>query len=606
MSQKERMDSKTYDDILFRVEQPAQYIGREWNAVVKDHASVDLTFALAFPDTYTIGMSHLGIAILYDILNRQPHIAAERAFLPLPDMQAELRRHGLPLASIETRTPLAAFDAVGFSLQYEMCLTNVLVMLDLAGIPIRSAQRDDRCPIIVAGGTGALAPETMAPFIDVFAVGDGEEMVLTLAEALRSTRGMPRHRRLPALAEASPHFYVPSLYREECDANGRLLGLKSLKLAARQTIERALVSDLEHAAYPERPIVPFVETVHDRITLEIMRGCTQGCRFCQAGMTRRPVRARSVERLRQIACDAYAATGHNEVSLASLSTSDYPELRALLGAMAETFDPKHVNIALSSLRVSDQLSDIPSMIRGVRKAGLTIAPEAARDELRRRINKNITTDDLLRGAREAYQQGWRAVKLYFMIGLPGETEEDVDAIVDLAHEVSAQRGGRGGEVNVTVSSFVPKPHTPFQWEPMDEPDALRAKQARICSLARGRRVRFKLHDVQCSHIEGVISRGDRCVAESLERAWRLGAQLDAWDEHFRYPLWLQAFKETGVQPAFYANRRRAEDEWLPWDHIFAGVTKQFLLDEKHRGERGEPTLDCRTDVCKRCGACVKP
>jgi len=594
-----------YDDFLLRVQQPAQYTGGEWNVVTKDHAAVDLTFALAFPDTYAIGMSHLGLAILYDVLNRQPHIAAERAFMPLPDMQAAMAARSLPLASLETRTPLAAFDAVGFSLQYEMGYTNVLAMLALAGIPLRAAERGDGCPLIVAGGPGAMAPEPLAPFIDLFAVGDGEEMALALAEAIRATRGRPRAERLAAIARSAPHFYAPALYREERDARGAFLGLRPLAPGVPATVRRAVVDDLDAAPYPERPLVPLVETVHDRITLEIMRGCTQGCRFCQAGMTRRPARARSVERLRQIACAAYDATGHSEISLASLSSSDHPELRALLAALAAAFEPKGVNLALSSLRVDDQLSDLPALVRGVRKAGLTIAPEAARDELRRRINKNITTDDLLHGARQAYQQGWRAIKLYFMIGLPGETDDDVDAIADLAHEVSAQRGGRGGDVNVSVSSFVPKPHTPFQWEPMDEPEVLHAKQARLRSRARGRRVRFKFHNVERSQIEGVLSRGDRRVAEALYRAWQLGAQLDAWDEHFRHPLWLQAFEDTGVRPADYAGRRWAEDEALPWDHIDAGVTKRFLLAEKRRAERGETTPDCRLSVCPNCGACVR-
>ena len=597
------MNDEAYNEILRRVEQPGQYVGGEWNAVVKDRGTVALTFALAFPDTYTIGMSHSGLPILYDILNRREDVAAERVFMPRVDMQQELREHGVPLLSLETRTPLGEFDLVGFSLQYEMCYTNVLAMLDLAGIPVRSSERDDGMPLVVAGGVGAMAPEPLAPFIDVFVVGDGEEAVLTLADAALETRGMPRAERLRALADASAHFYVPALYGERRDDGGRLVGLEPVADGIRRVTERALVEDLEAAPWPAAPIVPFVETVHDRITLEIMRGCTQGCRFCQAGMTRRPVRHRSVETLRRLAEASYKATGHNEVSLVSLSTSDYPHLRQLLDAMGEAFDSRLVNMALPSLRADDQLAGIPEAIGRIRKSGLTVAPEAAREDLRRRINKNVTTDDLLRGVREAYRQGWRSVKLYFMIGLPGETDEDVDGIVDLAYEVSAQKGGGGGQVNVAVSSFVPKPHTPFQWEPMAEPDELRAKHARILGRSRRRQVRFKFHGVELSHIEGVVSRGDRRVAEALGRAWRLGAQLDAWDEHFRYDLWLQAFDELGIAPADYAHRRRAEDEWLPWDHIDAGVTKAFLLEEKHRAERGDTTQDCRLGVCTRCGAC---
>ena len=594
-----------FEQLLDRVEQPGQYIGGEWNAIAKDHAAVDLTFALAFPDTYPIGMSHTGLAILYDILNRRTDVAAERAFMPLPDMQRELRAAGLPLASIETHTPLRDFDVVGFSLQYEMGYTNILAMLDLAGIPLKAADRGDAAPLVVAGGPGAMAPEPVAPFFDLIVPGDGEEAILAIADAALATRGLPRAERLRALAAASPHFYVPALYRERRDADGRLLALDPTADGVPRRIRRAFVGDLDQAAYPTRPVVPFVETVHDRVTLEIMRGCTQGCRFCQAGMIRRPVRPRSVEQLRDIAWQSYRATGHSEVSLASLSTSDYPDLGRLIRTLSETFDPHRVSLALSSLRVGDQLEGLPAAIKSVRKSGLTIAPEAGRDELRRRINKNISNDDLLRGVRRAYEQGWRAVKLYFMIGLPGETEADVDAILDLAAQVSAQRGGRrGGEVNVAVSSFVPKPHTPFQWEPMDPPDVLLEKQQRLRARNRSRAVHLKFHSVPRSHMEGVLSRGDRRVAEVLERAWRLGAELDAWDEHFRYDAWLRAFDEAGVRPGDYAHRRWAEDEWLPWDHIDAGVTKEFLLEEKHRAERGETTLDCRLGVCTRCGACV--
>ncbi|NQT52089.1 TIGR03960 family B12-binding radical SAM protein [bacterium] len=593
-----------YEDILDRVQQPGQYIGGEWNAVVKDHAAVDLTAVLAFPDTYPIGMSHAGAAILYHVLNQRPDVAAERVYMPLPDMQAELRAHGIPLLSLETHRPVREFDVVGFSLQYEMCTTNILAMLDLAGIPLRAADRGDDVPLIVAGGPGAVAPEPVAPFFDLIIPGDGEEVILALADAARDTRGLPRAERLRALAQASPHFYVPSLYEERRDASGRLLGLDPTDGGVPRRITRAFVADLDAAAYPTRPIVPFIETVHDRITLEVMRGCTQGCRFCQAGMIRRPVRPRSVEKMHDIACQSYQATGHNEISLASLSTSDYPDLERLIRTLGETFDARHVSLALSSLRVSDQLEKLPAAFKNIRKSGLTIAPEAASESLRRRINKNISNDDLLRGVRQAYEQGWRAVKLYFMIGLPGETDDDVDAIVALAHEVSAQRGGRGGNVNVAVSSFVPKPHTPFQWEPMDTPEVLLDKQRRIRSLNNRRNVRFRFHNVPRSHIEGVVSRGDRRVADAIEHAWRLGAQLDAWDEHFQYDVWLQALDATDVQPAHYAHRRREEDEWLPWDHIDAGVTRDFLLREKHRGESGEVTLDCRLGACTRCGACV--
>jgi len=597
------MDRERYDDILSSVRQPGQYVGGEWNAVVKDRGDVDFSVLLAFPDTYAIGMSHSGLTILYNVLNRMPRVAAERTFMPQVDMQEQLRSHDVPLLSLETRTPMAEFDLIGFSLQYEMGCTNVLAMLALGGVPVRSEARGDSAPLVVAGGVGAMSPEPLAPFVDLFVIGDGEEVVKTLVEAARDTRGMRREERLIAMAKASPHFYLPALYAEQRDAEGRLTGLLPRVDGIPTVIHRAVVENFEDAAWPMTPIVPFCEVIHDRITLEIMRGCTQGCRFCQAGMTRRPVRHRSIDKLRHIAEETYRATGHNEISLASLSTSDYPDVRKLIEAIAGDFGSRHVNIALPSLRVDDQLSDLPEAIKGVRRAGLTIAPEAAREEMRARINKNISTDDLLRGVAQAYKSGWRAIKLYFMIGLPGETDEDVDAIVDLAYKVSAQKGGRGGEVNVAVSSFVPKPHTPFQWEPMAEPDALRAKRRRMLERLKGRKVRLKFHKVERSQIEGVIARGDRKVADAVERAVALGARLDAWDEHFDYNQWLQAFDETGVSPADYAHRTWPEDAWLPWDHIDAGVSREFLLGEKHKSERGTRTPDCRVGPCTRCGAC---
>ena len=595
------------DSILLSVKQPGQYVGGERNAVVKRHADVKLTVAFAYPDTYSLGMSHLGLQILYWMLNARDDVAAERAFAPWPDMEKELRAAGIPLRSLETHTPLSQFDVVGFSLQHEMTYTNLLTMLDLGGIPIQVSERGDRDPIVIAGGAGALAPEPLADFIDLFVVGEGEPVIGQLADALIATNGMRRAERLAALGQEVPHVYVPSLYDICYKADGSLLAISTSAAGAPASIRRAVVANLDAAPYPTAPVVPLIGTVHERVALEIMRGCTRGCRFCHAGMTRRPLRTRSVETLLDHARKAVAATGYDEISLTSLSSSDYPDLSRLLETFAGEFGPRHINISIASLRVNEQLRELPKTIKTVRKSGLTIAPEAAGESVRRVANKMITDEDLFEGVRAAYQNGWARIKLYFMIGLPGETDGDVARIAELADELSNLRretGRPAGHVNVSIASFVPKPHTPFQWEAMAGPDVLRERQEIIKHTVRRRKVRLKFHRTERSLIEGVFARGDRRLGTVLRDAWRNGARMDAWDEQFDVDAWDRAFDGAGFSPVEqFALRAREVDELLPWSMIDVGVTREYLLKELERARRGEWTPDCRTAGCGGCGAC---
>ena len=594
------------DDILPRVRRPVQYIGGEINSVVKDHAAAEVTIALAFPDTYTIGMSHLGLPILYHILNARDDVAAERAFAPQADMEAELRRAGLPLTSLETHTPLHQFDIVGFSLQYEMCYSTVPAMLDLGGIPLLSAGRGAGDPLVIAGGPCALNPEPMAGFIDAFVIGDGEEALPELIDAFKQARaaGASRAEMLHYLATHAPAVYVPSLYDVSYHPDGTVAAVEPKHPDVPRRVSAAAVLDLDAACAVEKPIVPFAEVVHDRVTLEIMRGCSQGCRFCHAGMTKRPVRARSVDVLMRRAESCIAASGFDEISLASLSSSDYPHLRELLARLCDRFHDDRVSIAMPSLRVDSMLSDLPESISKVRKSGITIAPEAATERLRRVINKNITDDDLFRGVRAAYGAGYHGMKLYFMLGLPTETLDDVRAIAELSDHVARMHGevSRGAaRINISVAPFVPKPHTPFQWEPMLPLDDIAERQALIRRSLRIRSVQLKAHNAQRSFLEGVFARGSRRVGAVILRAFELGCRLDPWDETFRFDYWMQAFAETGIDPERCNGRERAEDEVLPWDHIDAGVCKRFLLSERHRAQREETTPDCRTGPCRLCG-----
>ena len=594
------------DEALPQVQRPAQYIGGEFNSVVKDHAAVDVTLALAFPDTYTIGMSNQGMQILYAIANAREDIAAERVFTPEIDMEQQLCACGLPLMSLETHTPLSRFDLVGFSLQYEMCYTNVLTMLDLGGIPLLAAERSDAGPIVIAGGPGSFSPEPMAGFIDAFVVGDGETALLELLDAFKSARaeGASRAEMLLHLARTVPAVYVPSLYDVAYNADGTIAAIEPKVGGVPARVKTAIVPDLDLAPIAEKLVIPFPEAVHDRVTLEISRGCTQGCRFCQAGMIKRPVRPRSADLLVEQAEDCIAASGYKEVSLASLSSSDYPELGGLLERLSARLDPQRVNIALPSLRVDDTLADLPASLNSVRKSGITVAPEAATERLRRVINKNITDEDLIGGVRAAFEAGWSGVKLYFMIGLPTETLDDVKAIAQVAEGISRMRremGGSNAKVNLSVAPFVPKPHTPFQWEPMLRPGEMVDRQTLIRTSLTVRKVQLKGHNVERSFIEGVFARGDRRMGAAILHAWKSGCRLDAWDETFDFDKWIAAFNETGIDPEWYACRERSEDETLPWDHIDAGVTKRFLLAERDRAQRGEPTPDCRTGACRVCG-----
>jgi len=597
------------DSLLLGVKQPGQYVGGERNAIVKDHGAVRLTFALAYPDTYTVGMSHQGLQILYAMLNGREDVAAERVFTPWPDMEAGLRAAGLPLCSLETHTPLSEFDVLGVSLQHEMTYTNLLTLLDLGGIPLCCADRGDGDPIVIAGGPGALSPEPLADFIDLFVLGDGEPVIGPLADALIETRGMPRAQRLLAMARGLPAVYVPALYEVRTREDGRLLAVSTGAPGVPPRVRQAQVEDLDAAPWPTEPVVPLIGTIHERVTLEVMRGCTRGCRFCHAGMTKRPVRWRSVETLLDQARRAVAATGYDEISLTSLSSSDYPELPRLLEAFTQEFGPRQVSISVPSLRVNEQLRELPRYIRNVRKSGLTIAPEAATESARRCANKMITDEDLFEGVRAAYENGWMRIKLYFMIGLPGETDGDAARIPVLARELSELRRetGRGpAQVNVAVASFVPKPHTPFQWEPMAGPEVLRERQEIIKRATRSRKIKLKFHTVERSIIEGVFARGDRRLGSVLLAAWRNGARMDAWGEMFNLEAWQRAFRDAPFDPvAELALRSRDVDELLPWSMIDVGVSREFLLEERRRSLALEWTSDCRLAGCLGCGVCPR-
>ena len=601
---------KLEQEMLQAVEKPARYTGGEWNAQPKDSAAVLCRIALAMADVYEVGMSNLGLKILYEILNRRDDIAAERVYAPWLDMEEEMRRRGIPLFSLETFQEVSSFDILGFSLQYELLITNTLNMLDLAGLPLHAAERTDEQPFVIGGGPCVYNTEPIADFFDFFVLGDGEEIVVEVCDALIAWKKEGRldgRRGFLRRAARIPGIYVPSFYAPEYDARGMFTGLRVLDEAASPQIYRRVVKDLDAAPFLEKPVVPYLGIVHDRLMLELFRGCTRGCRFCQAGMAYRPVRERRPETLESLARTLFDSTGYNEMSLTSLSSADYSCLSPLVDGLLAGTQGERVSFSLPSLRIDSFSVDIAERLQQVRKSGLTFAPEAGTQRLRDVINKNVTEDDLLHSVRTAFEQGWKAVKLYFMMGLPTETDEDIVGIAELAQKVvdcyKEVKGKRGVKVTVSVSCFVPKAYTPFQWFAQVPQEEFERRQRLLKESIRDRAISFHYHDARASVLEGALSRGDRRLSAVIETAWRNGAKFDGWTDQFKDEVWKDAFRRCGVAPEFYSQRTRDLEEVLPWAHTSPGVSEDFLRREWQRAEEAALTHDCRRETCTGCGVC---
>ena len=603
---------KLEQEMLQAVEKPARYTGGEWNTQPKDSAAVLCRIALAMADVYEVGMSNLGLKILYEILNRRDDVAAERVYAPWLDMEEEMRRRGVPLFSLETFREISSFDVIGFSLQYELLITNTLNMLDLAGIPLHAAERAEAHPFVIGGGPCVYNTEPIADFFDFFVLGDGEEIVAEVCDALIAWKkaGRPDGRRgFLRRAARIPGVYVPSFYAPEYDAAGMFTGLRVLDEAASPQIYRRVAKDLDATPFLEKPVVPYLGIVHDRLMLELFRGCTRGCRFCQAGMAYRPVRERRPETLKSLARTLFDSTGYNEMSLTSLSSADYSCLSPLVDALLADTEGERVSFSLPSLRIDSFSVDIAERLQQVRKSGLTFAPEAGTQRLRDVINKDVTEDDLLHSVRTAFEQGWKAVKLYFMMGLPTETDEDIVGIANLAQKVvdcyKEVKGKRGVKVTVSVSCFVPKAYTPFQWFAQVPQEEFERRQRLLKESIRDREIVFHYHDARASVLEGALSRGDRRLSAVIETAWRNGAKFDGWTDQFKDEVWKDAFCRCGVAPEFYSRRTRDLEEPLPWAHTSPGVSEDFLRREWRRAEEAALTHDCRRETCTGCGVCPK-
>jgi len=600
---------KEVEKLLERVQKPGRYVGGELNSVVKDKNKTDLRYAFCFPDVYEIGMSHLGIKILYSLMNSRDNIWCERVFAPWVDMEDEMRKNNVPLFALESGDNVKDFDMIGFTLQYEMSYTNILNMLDLAGLPVRSEDRKELTPIVVAGGPCACNPEPIADFIDVFSLGDGEDSTLEIADLMiyHKKKGSTKEEFLRDVAKLDG-FYVPAFYDIEYNEDGTIKSVEPNKPEAKKTVKKRVVPDMDKAFYPDKFVVPSIEVVFDRVTGELFRGCIRGCRFCQAGFIYRPIREKQADTVNSQCKALCESSGYDEISLASLSTSDYTHLEELLPKIFEWAIPRKINVALPSLRVDNFSDELMKQIQQVRRSGLTFAAEAGTQRLRDAINKNVTEESVLTTAVKAFDGGWTAVKLYFMLGLPTETMEDIEGIADLSQKVvdafynnPNRQKGKSVSVNISVASFVPKPFTPFQWEPQDTMDMLKIKQEHLKNSIKSRKISASCHEADMSFMEGVLARGDRRLSALLVALHKKGCRFDSWDEFFSLETWLETFKECGLDPAFYANRRREYDEILPWDMFDYGIRKSFLMKENEKAKRSETTAHCR-EKCAGCGA----
>ena len=591
---------KRIEAVLHRVRRPGRYVGGEVNAVHKPWDATDVHVCLAFPDVYDLGMSNFALALLYDILNRQPGVLAERAYLPAPDMIAEMETAEIPLYALESYRPVAAFDLLAISTAYEQLYTNALALMKLGGLPIRADQRDARHPLVIGGGHGTFNPEPITDFFDAFVIGDAEDIIVEIVEQLRQTPDMPREAQLRRLT-AIEGLYVPRFYAVTYSASGEIAQVQPTIPEAPPQVHKRIADRLPPT--PAHQLVPNIDVVHDRGVIEIQRGCTRGCRFCQAGAVTRPVRERSAD---EIVCDVERivdATGYEEIALLSLSSADHSEIETVLQTLQARFADRQLGFSLPSLRIDAFSVELADGLTGSRKSGFTFAPEAGTERLRRRINKEISDEQLLTVAEEVFERGWRTLKLYFMIGLPGETDEDVAAIADLAQavrDVGRRVGGRKTEVHINVGTFVPKPQTVFQWEPLADEETIRRRQQLLRRTIRGRGLRLSWNDYVETQLEALLTRGDRRLNAVVARAWELGARFDAWQDWRDFDAWQQAFRENGVDPQFYLYRRRDPEELLPWNHLHSGVEKRFFWRDYQRSLAGEFLNDCR-ERCHGCG-----